>query len=95
LCSNARDSADTVIGPVPCIRRHTGIRELAPTVSECAETEHSSVQLPAGSLLTVGSKRNSRALGPGFPFVADAGEIGRLPLQLRRDAKQHLDPADM
>jgi hypothetical protein len=36
-----------------------------------AETEHPSVQLPAGSLLTIGSKRNSRALGHGFPFVAN------------------------
>jgi uncharacterized protein (TIGR00369 family) len=44
-------------------------------VSLCAKTEHASVHVPADSLLTIGSKRNSASLGPGSRFVA-AGALG-------------------
>jgi hypothetical protein len=39
---------------------------------QSAETEHASVRLLAGSLLTMGSQRNSAALSRGFRSVADA-----------------------
>ena len=56
--------------------------------SEYAETEHPSVEVRADPLLTIDSKRNSPALGPGFRSVAKAGLAVRLPLWLLGVATQ-------
>ena len=52
---------------------NASLRSLSSSDPLCAETEHPSVQLLADSLLTIGSKRNSPALGPGFRSVAEGG----------------------
>jgi len=42
----------------------------------CAETEHVSIRLLAGPMLTIGPKRNSEALIRGFRSVARLSGLG-------------------
>lgn len=61
-------------------------------IPSCAETAHAPVRLLAGSLLTLGPKRKSAALGGGFRSVADRGVSVRFPLLLAATPEQK--PAD-
>jgi hypothetical protein len=53
-----------------------------------AETEHESVRALAASLLAMGSKQKSAALGPGFRSVARAATSPALPLHLADGPEQ-------
>ena len=63
----------------------------SPRDAVCAETEHASVRLLAGPLLTIRSNRNSAALSRGFRSVADTGLSAALPLSLSARAKRNTD----
>jgi hypothetical protein len=53
----------------------------------CAETEHVSIRLLAGPMLTIGPKRNSEALIRGFRSVAQAALSSTLPLFARTSSR--------
>ncbi len=65
------------------------------TVPDCAETEHASIRLLAGPLLTIGPKRNSEALIRGFRSVALPAVSDWLPLSHLFDQKQKSPSANM
>ena len=56
-----------------------------------AESEHASDRLLAAWLQTIGSKRLSVVLRPGFPIVAHAGLIAAAPLSLSARLKRESD----
>ena len=72
----------------PCFHSSTSTWAAVTRDAECAGTAQGGCPELAAAQLTIWSKRNSSALGPGFPSVAHRAVLAQLPLWVTPKPKE-------